>query len=63
MTMVSSAGPMGDPAPVFVLSNPFGWVYGFTLSAAMWAIILSVGVIAVHKIQDMSHPSTVSASQ
>lgn len=63
MTVVSRAGPMGDSAPVFVLSNPFGWVYGFTLSAAMWAVILSVGFIALHKTQDADHSTAITQQQ
>ncbi|WP_443748696.1 hypothetical protein [Asticcacaulis solisilvae] len=46
---------------MFVLRNPFGWVYGFTLSAAMWALILSAGVIAAHKIHDMGHAPAITA--
>jgi len=53
---------MGDPAPIFVLRNPFGWVYGFTLSAAMWALILCVGFVAAHKIHDMGHPPAITAA-
>ncbi len=53
---------MGAPAPVFVLRNPFGWVYGFTLSAAMWALILTAGVIAAHKIHDMGHQAEITAA-
>jgi hypothetical protein len=62
MTVVSRTGPIGDPAPVFVLRNPFGWVYGFTLSAAMWALILCVGFVAVQKIHDMGHPPAITAA-
>lgn len=54
---------MGDPAPILVLRNPFGWVYGFTLSAAMWAVILSVGVVAAHKLHDMGHAPAITAQQ
>lgn len=63
MTVVSRSGPMGDPAPILVLRNPFGWVYGFTLSAAMWALILTVGVVAAHKIHDVGHAPSITVQQ